>query len=41
MPSGIGVTKQALDAFTKIQEYMPIAKEKNAKKTYAKLKKNI
>lgn len=39
MPSGIEVTKQALDDFKKIQEYMLIAKEENATKTYAKLKK--
>ncbi|MCX4306145.1 MAG: hypothetical protein OSJ69_10135 [Acetatifactor sp.] len=39
MPSGIEVTKQALDDFKKIQEYMLIAREENAAKTYAKLKK--
>lgn len=38
MPTGIEVTKQALDDFKKIQEYMLIAKEENATKTYAKLK---
>lgn len=38
MPAGIEVTKQALDDFKKIQEYMILAKEENATKTYAKLK---
>lgn len=39
MPSGIEVTKQALDDFRKIQEYMLSAKKENAPETYAKLKK--
>ena len=38
MPSGIEVTKQALDDFKKIQEYMLLAKKENAVETYAKLK---
>lgn len=38
MPTGIEVTKAALDDFKKIQEYMILAKEENATKTYAKLK---
>ncbi len=38
MPSGIEVTKAALDDFKKIQEYMLLAKEEGATKTYAKLK---
>lgn len=38
MPSDIGVTKAALDDFKKIQEYMTLAKEENAVKTYQKLK---
>ena len=38
MPSGIEVTKQALDDFEKIQEYMFLAKKENATETYAKLK---
>lgn len=38
MPSGIEVTKQALDDFRKIQEYMLLAKKENAVETYAKLK---
>ncbi|WP_300844653.1 hypothetical protein [uncultured Acetatifactor sp.] len=39
MPSGIEVTKQALDDFKKIQEYMLSARKENATETYAKLKK--
>lgn len=38
MPSGIEVTKQALDDFKKIQKYMLLAKEEGATKTYAELK---
>lgn len=38
MPTGIEVTKQALDDFKKIQEYMILAKKENATETYAKLK---
>ena len=38
MPTGIEVTKQALDDFRKIQEYMLLAKKENATETYAKLK---
>lgn len=38
MPTGIEVTKQALDDFKKIQEYMLLAKKENAIETYAKLK---
>ena len=38
MPSGIEVTKAALDDFRKIQEYMLLAKKENAVETYAKLK---
>lgn len=39
MLSGIEVTKQALDDFRKIQEFMFLAKKENAVETYAKLKK--
>ena len=39
MPSGIGVTKQALEDFAKVQRRMLLAKEENAIKTYADLKK--
>lgn len=38
MPNGLEITKVALDDFKKIQEYMLIAKEENAAKTYAKLR---
>jgi hypothetical protein len=38
MPTGIEVAKTAIDDFKKIQEYMMVAKEENATKTYAKLK---
>ena len=38
MPSGIEVTKQAIDDFAKIQRRMLIAKEEGATKTYASLK---
>ena len=38
MSGGIEVTKQALDDFKKIQEYMLLAKKENPTETYAKLK---
>lgn len=38
MPSGIEVTKAALDEFKKIQRYMLLAKKENATETYAELK---
>lgn len=38
MPSGIKVTKAALDDFTKVQRRMLLAREENATKTYADLK---
>lgn len=38
MPNGLEITKAAIDDFKKIQEYMVIAKEENATRTYAKLK---
>lgn len=38
MPNGLEITKQAIDDFKKIQEYMILAKEENATKTYEKLK---
>ncbi len=38
MPTGIEVTKTALDDFKKIQEYMLLARKENAVETYAKLK---
>lgn len=39
MPTGLEVTKQAIDDFAKVQRYMLIAKEEGAAKTYASLKK--
>ena len=39
MPTGLKVTKAAIDEFQEIQEYMISAKEEHAEKTYAKLKK--
>ncbi len=38
MPTGIEVTKAALDDFKKIQRYMQLAKKENATETYAELK---
>lgn len=38
MPTGIEVTKQALDDFKKVQEYMLLAKKEGASETYAKLR---
>lgn len=38
MPTGVEVAKVAIDDFKKIQEYMLLAKEEDATKTYAKLK---
>lgn len=38
MPSGIEVTKAALDDFAKVQRRMLLAKKENATLTYADLK---
>lgn len=38
MPSGLEITKGALDDFKKIQDYMLLARKENALETYAKLK---
>lgn len=38
MPTGIEVTKAALDDFKKIQKYMLLAKKENAHETYSELK---
>lgn len=38
MPSGIEVTKAALDDFTKVQRRMLLARKENAVETYADLK---
>ncbi|HBI62148.1 MAG TPA: hypothetical protein DDY31_13215 [Lachnospiraceae bacterium] len=37
--NGAEIMKNAMDEFKDIQEYMLIAKEENATRTYAKLKK--
>lgn len=37
--NGAEIMKNAMDEFKNIQEYMMLAKEENATKTYAKLKK--
>lgn len=39
MPNGLEIVKAAVDDFKEIQEYMILAKEENAEKTYTKLKK--
>ncbi len=39
MPNGLEITKAAIDDFNKIQRYMMLAKEENATKTYAELKR--
>lgn len=39
MPNGLEIIKAAIDEFKEIQEYMQLAKEENAQRTYAKLKK--
>lgn len=36
--NGAEIMKNAMDEFKNIQEYMIIAREENAQKTYAKLK---
>lgn len=38
MPSGIEVTKAALDDFAKVQRRMLLARKENATETYADLK---
>lgn len=38
MPNGLEIAKAAIEDFKKIQEYMILAREENAEKTYAKLK---
>ena len=38
MPNGLEIMKAAIDDFKKIQDYMILAKEENAERTYAKLK---
>ena len=38
MPNGLEIMKAAIDDFKKIQDYMILAREENAERTYAKLK---
>lgn len=38
MPTSLEVVKAAIDDFKKIQDYMFVAKEEGATRTYAKLK---
>ena len=38
MPSGLEITKAALDDFAKVQRRMILAKKENATETYADLK---
>ena len=38
MPDGLEIMKAAIDDFKKIQDYMILAREENAERTYAKLK---
>ncbi|MCI8725075.1 MAG: hypothetical protein HFG66_02920 [Hungatella sp.] len=38
MPNSAEIAKNAIDDFKKIQDYMIVAKEEGATKTYAKLK---
>jgi len=40
MPNGLEITQKAIEDFTKVQENMALAKEENATKTYANLKKD-
>lgn len=39
MPNGLEIAKNAIEDFKKIQRYMIIAKEENAERTYAELKR--
>jgi hypothetical protein len=39
MLNGLEIMKAAVDDFKKIQKYMTLAKEENATKTYAELKR--
>ncbi len=39
MPSNAEIAKETIEQFIKIQDYMILAKEENATKTYDKLKK--
>ncbi len=39
MPSNAGIAKDAIEQFKKIQDYMVLAKEENAVRTYERLKR--
>lgn len=39
MPSGLEIIQRAIEDFVKVQENMMLAREENASKTYANLKK--
>lgn len=41
MPNSVEIAKDAVEQFQKVQRHMLIAKEENAEKTYASLKKII
>lgn len=40
MPNGLEIIQRAIEDFAKVQENMILAKEENAAKTYANLKKD-
>ncbi len=40
MPGGLEIIRKAIEDFVKVQENMVLAKEENAAKTYANLKKD-
>ena len=40
MPNSVEIAKYAVEQFQKVQRHMIIAKEENAEKTYASLKKD-
>ena len=40
MPSGLEIIKDVIDQFQKVQAHIVLAKEENATKTYASLKKD-
>ena len=39
MPNGLEITQKAIEDFAKVQKNMMLAKEENATKTYANLKR--
>lgn len=40
MPNGLEIAQRAIEDFAKVQENMMLAREENATKTYANLKKD-